>query len=755
MAIKIKKEKSGIKKDTVVGEKLKLEKGTHKAVAAKPRARKKADIISSQSDIRGGESNSVGLARNEGGIVEKKVIVRKRAVPVTGGEGTTALPASGLGADSKLKRKVRIKKVKDIPETAAVSPESSVVMVEPEIKPIPDAVAPKLVIQEVREIKIEEETPEVKVSEPVILPELKELELNFPVIVKDLAIKLQEKPSVLIKKLMGMGVMAGINQTLEESTVRTFCEKSGFKIKQALSNEELALRVHQEIDDPAVLAPRSPIVTLMGHVDHGKTSLLDAIRKTKVAESEHGGITQHIGAYKVHLPTGDITFLDTPGHEAFTAMRARGASVTDIVVLVVAADDGVMPQTKEAVDHARAAGVSIIVAINKVDKPQADINRIKKQLGELDLTSEDWGGKTIVVPVSAKTGQGIDNLLEMILLESQMLELKANSDRLARGVVIEAKMAKGKGPVATLLVRNGTLRLNDNIITGNFYGKIRAMFNHVGQAVTQAPPSSPVEILGLSGIPQAGEQFFAIKDEKQAKELVERRREQEKFSQIKIVKRISLEDLHISIKEGKLKELKLIIKADVQGSLEAIKDTIGKINSAEIKLFIIHEGVGNINTSDIILAVASNALVLGFNVVQDDRAKELSVHEGVDVKIYNIIYELANDIKLALEGMLEPKLKKTFLGKVEVRKVFKLSRSGIVAGCFVLKGKVLRSSPVNLARNGQVVFEGNISALKRFKDDVREVLEGFECGITLTGFTDFQEGDIIEAYEIEKIARKL
>jgi len=493
----------------------------------------------------------------------------------------------------------------------------------------------------------------------------------------------------------------------------------------------------------------------MGHVDHGKTSLLDAIRKTKVAESEHGGITQHIGAYRVVLPEGLITFLDTPGHEAFTAMRARGASITDIVVLVVAADDGIMPQTIEAIDHARAAGVPIIVAMNKIDKPQADLEKVKKQLGEHNLLAEDWGGKTITAPVSAKTGEGIDNLLEMILLEAQMLELKANPVRLAKGIVIEAKMSKGRGPVSTLLVKTGTLHLNQNIIVGKFYGKIRAMFNDHGQSVTAAGPSYPVEVLGISGIPEAGEEFFAIEDEKVAKELALKRKEQDRESQIKTVKRISLEDLHVQIQEGKIKELKMILKADVQGSLEAIKDTLAKLNVSEIKLDIIHEGVGQINSSDAVLAMASNALVLGFNVDADERSKEIAAKEGIDIRIYNIIYELANDIKAAVEGMLEPKLKKVFLGRVEVRKVLRLSRSGIVAGCFVNKGKINRASNVSLLRNGEVIFEGKISSLKRFKDDVRDVAEGFECGLTIGGFDAIQEGDIIEAYEIEKIARKL
>lgn len=672
----------------------------------------------------------------------------------------------------KPRRKITVIKRRQRPPISkpAIAP-PPVEVTRPVREPTKEVLPPKPILEKVKEREIKKETqdtsviqieeevkkeiPPVQVSTPVYVQELKELELKFPITVKDLSVKLQEKPSLLIKMLMEMGVLASINQVLVEPQVKNICEKFGFKIKPAPSEEELALRIHKEPDSPELLQPRPPIVTLMGHVDHGKTSLLDAIRKTKVAESEHGGITQHIGAYRVHLSHGDITFLDTPGHEAFTAMRARGASITDIVVLVVAADDGVMPQTKEAIDHSRVAGVSIIVAVNKIDKPQADIERVKKQLAELNLLAEDWGGKTITVPVSAKTGQGIDDLLEMILLESQMLELKANPNRLAKGVVIEAKMSKGKGPVVTLLVQNGTLHLNENIIVGSCFGKVRAMFNHLGNAVTEAGPSYPVEVLGLSGIPLAGEQFFVIEDEKQAREIVQLRREKERQLQIKTVKRISLEDLHAQIKEGKLKELKLIIKADVQGSLQALKDTINKINITEIKLDIIHEAVGSINASDIILAVASNALVLGFNVTQDERAKELSSKEGVDVRIYNIIYELANDIKAALEGMLEPKLKKVFLGRAEVRKVFKLSKAGTVAGCFVSKGKIVRNSLVNLVRNGEMIFEGNISSLRRFKDDVREVTEGFECGIGLGVFDNLQEGDIIEAYEIEKIARKL
>jgi len=653
-------------------------------------------------------------------------------------------------------KKAKPKPVKKAKAVARPKPKIKVTVKKSEVTALPKVPVPEAPPAKKEIPPLPPQPPQPPPPPPVPpAPTLKELELILPITLKDLSIRLQEKPSFLIKILMDKKMMVGINQALDEKTVSLLCEKFGFRIKRAPTAEESALGIHEEPDNLKDLKPRPPIVTFMGHVDHGKTSLLDAIRKTKVAESEHGGITQHIGAYRVVLPGGEIAFLDTPGHEAFTAMRARGASTTDIVVLVVAADDGIMPQTREAIDHARAAGVSIIVAINKIDKPQADVDRVKKQLAELNLMSEDWGGKTITVCVSAKTGQGIDNLLEMILLEAQMLELKANPNRLAKGVVIEAKMSPGRGPVSTLLVRNGTLRLNQNIIVGKYYGKVRAMFNDHGQSVTLAGPSFPVEVLGISGVPQAGEEFFVIEDEKLAKDLASKRQEAERETQIKAVKRVSLEDLHAQIQEGKIKELKMILKADVQGSLQAIKDTLSKVNVSEIKLEIIHEGVGQINASDAILAVASNALILGFNVAADERAKEIAAKEGIDIRTYNTIYELANDIKAAVEGMLEPKLKKVFLGRAEIRKVFELSRSGTVAGCFVSKGKIMRTSNVTLLRNGEAIFEGKLSSLKRFKDDVREVAEGFECGITISGFEAVQEGDIIEAYEIEKIARKL
>ena len=712
---KTKKEKIAVKK--VVKSKTKVKKASVKAHVLKPKAVVK--------------------------LVKPKFLVKKARTEIKPG-----LEVVKHGVKHEVKHvahpavvhKTEIKSAAHLhhPPKVEVKPES-----KPEIKPVIKA---KLMVhiqpEPIAEVKVEVDNS-------------KEIELQLPITVKDLAIKLQEKSSVIIKQLMDMRVMTGINQTLSEDVLNKLCLKYNFKIKKAPDAEELALQEHKIIDAPSELKNRSPIVTFMGHVDHGKTSLLDAIRKTNVTKAEHGGITQHIGAYRVSLPQGEITFLDTPGHEAFTAMRARGAKITDIVVLVVAADDGIMPQTQEAIDHAKAAQVAIIVAINKIDKVGVKIDAVKKQLSEAGLAAEDWGGTTITVPVSAKTGEGIENLLEMILLQAEVMELKANPNRLAYGIVVEARMAKGRGPVATLLVQNGTLSLNQNIIVGNLYGKIRAMLDDCGHGVTSVGPASPVEVLGITGIPQVGEHFFVIEDEKQAKSLIQARAEKDKLQQVKEVKRVSLEDLHAQIAEGKIKDLKVIIKADVQGSLEAIKDTLEKLNVSEIKVNIIHMGPGNINSSDVVLAMASDALVLGFNVVTDEPAKELIAKEGVDVKIYNIIYELANDIKAAVEGMLSPRLKKVFLGKVEVRKMFKLSRSGTIAGCYVTKGKVNRNCMVTVMRNGDVAFEGKLASLKRFKDDVREVGEGFECGIAIGGFDQLMEGDTIEAYDIEKIARTL
>lgn len=749
---KVKKEKTIVKKTVKAKEPAQKHASIHQAEA---KAKKAAAVKSHTAKPKAASSAAikprVGVKKKEEAAHQAKPVLKHEAKP----EVKAALkPAEAQkpGIKHEIKHEVKHETRHEVKHETkheikheAVHEIKPAVKLEPE-KPVHQAQAKPKPVQEVK--------PEPVAVNPVIEPG-KIIEIELPITLKDLAVKLQEKSSVLIKHFMSMGIMVGINQALDEATVNKICPKYNCQIKKALGAEDAALQEHREQDRPADLKKRSPIVTFMGHVDHGKTSLLDAIRKTKVAEGEHGGITQHIGAYRVNLPGGEITFLDTPGHEAFTAMRARGAQLTDIVVLVVAADDGIMPQTQEAIDHALQAKVSIIVAINKIDKPQANIDMVKKQLSQVGLTAEDWGGKTITVPVSAKTGEGIDNLLEMILLQAEIMELKSNPSRLANGVVVEARMAKGRGPVATLLVQNGTLHLNQNIIVGNLYGKVRAMLNDRGQSVTTVGPASPVEVLGISGVPQAGEQFFVIEEEKQAKELVEARLEKERQQQVKVVKRVSLEDLHSQIVEGKIRELKLIIKSDVQGSLEAIKDTLDKLNVSEIKIEAIHAGVGNINSSDVILAVASDALIVGFNVTTDELAKELIAKEGVEVKIYNIIYELANDIKAAVEGMLDPKLKKVFLGRAEVKKMFRLSKSGLIAGCMVTKGKINRSCTVTLVRNGQPVFEGKLSSLKRFKDDVRDVAEGFECGMSIAGFDQLMEGDVIEAYDVQKIARRL
>ena len=585
--------------------------------------------------------------------------------------------------------------------------------------------------------------------------QVKIIEINIPIVLKDLALRLEEKPAVLIKKLLlGHKIIANLNLPLGEELAGRIASEYGYQIKRKPTEEELLFKPHEALD-PAKLKPRPPIVTFMGHVDHGKTSLLDAIRKSKVADSEYGGITQHIGAYSVTLSHGKITFLDTPGHEAFTAMRARGAKATDIVVLVVAADDGVMPQTVEAVDHAKEARAAIMVAMNKIDKPQVDINRLKKQLSELGLAAEDWGGKTITVGVSAKTGQGIDELLEMIILEAQMLELKADPSAPASGVVLESKISEGKGPVATLLVENGTLRHQDTIIVGSHFARIRAMFNEYGKPIQEAPPATPVEILGLSGLPDSGEQFFVLSDEKKARELAAKRKAELRERQLKPIKMKSLEELSGEIKEGKVKELKLILKSDVGGSLEAINESLKKLSNAEVKLNIIHQGIGGINVSDVILAEASGAIILGFHVATDERSKAEADQTGVDIRTYTVIYELVSDIKTALEGLLEPKLKKIFMGRVIIRQVLKLSKAGTVAGCYVEKGKVNRSAKLSLLRNGELVYEGTVKSLKRFKDDVREVTEGMECGLALAGFSEIMAGDVLEAYDVEKIARKL
>ena len=585
---------------------------------------------------------------------------------------------------------------------------------------------------------------------------LPDIEIQVPITVKDLSVKLQKKPSVLLKHLMKMGAFCHINQALDADIVSRIVQDFGFNLAKIRTQEQQLIETHKkEEKDESLLKARAPVVTFMGHVDHGKTTLLDQIRKSKVADGEHGGITQHMGAYSVSVPKGRITFLDTPGHEAFTAMRARGAHITDIVVLVVAADEGLMPQTMEAIDHARAAEVPIVVALTKMDKKNADSDRVKKQLSEHDLMSEDWGGKTVVAGVSGVTGEGVDELLELILLEAEMLELKANDQKKASGIVVEAHLSHGKGAVTTLIIQSGTLNEGDIVVLGPFYGKIRAMFDDHGCLIKGAGPSMPVEMLGLSNVPEAGELFYAVEDEKQAREITQRRQDQIKNKKLRATPRITLEDLHSQLQEGAIKELNVILKTDVQGSLEALKDSLEKIPSDKVKVKFIHSAVGDVNASDVLLAVASNAIVIAFHVGVDLRAKEEIEKELVDVREYRIIYDAVNDMKKALEGLLEAKIKKNFLSRIEIREVFKLSKQGIVAGCYVQKGKVHRKAKADIIRDGEIIFSGAIGSLKRFKDDVKDVSEGMECGVTINGFDKYKQGDIIEAYEVESIVQTL
>lgn len=570
--------------------------------------------------------------------------------------------------------------------------------------------------------------------------------------VKNLAEALKKTSSEIIKKLMNYGLMATLNEEIDFDTASIIADEYGVKTEKAvIISEEDILFDDSEETDPDKLVPRPPVVVVMGHVDHGKTSLLDAIRSTHVIESEAGGITQHIGAYMVKINDRNITFLDTPGHEAFTAMRARGAQVTDIAILVVAADDGVMPQTVEAINHAKAADVSIIVAINKIDKPGANPDRVKQELTQHGLVPEEWGGDVICVNVSAKKRENIDQLLEMVLLTADMLELKADPNRQAKGTVIEAKLDKNRGPLATLLVQRGTLKVGDSLVTGATVGRIRAMIDDKGNMVKSAGPSTPVEILGLSEVPEAGELFYAIEDEKVARHLAEKRKMQQKEKQLNATSKVSLDDLFKQIQEGNVKELNLIIKADVQGSVEAVKQSLEKLSNDEVRIKVIHDGVGAITESDVTLADVSNAIIIGFNVRPGANAAAAAENAGVDMRMYRVIYDAIEDIEAAMKGLLEPTFKEVVLGHTEVRQIFKVSGVGTIAGCYVLDGKITRNSDVRVIRDGVVIHEGKLASLKRFKDDVKEVLQGFECGIALEKFNDIKEKDIIESYTMEEV----
>lgn len=568
--------------------------------------------------------------------------------------------------------------------------------------------------------------------------------------VGDLAAQLKMKPAEVIKKLLAYGVMAGINEAIDFDTAEIVATELGAKVEK-----EVVVTIEDRIidateDNEEDLVSRSPVVCVMGHVDHGKTSLLDAIRHTSVTSTESGGITQHIGAYRVNLDGQEITFLDTPGHAAFTEMRARGAKATDIAVLVVAADDGIMPQTIEAINHAKAAEISIIVAINKMDKPGAQPDRVMQQLTEYGLVPEEWGGDTICVPVSAKTHEGLDKLLESILLVAEMKELKANPNRAAKGVVIEARLDKGKGPIATLLVQNGTLKNGDIVVAGTAVGRIRVMTDYKGRRVKEAGPSVPVEVMGLGEVPGAGDMFDAVSDEKLARELVEQRKEKLKEEQFNKYHRVTLDTLFSTLEEGELKELDIVVKADVQGSVEALTQNLEKLTNDEVRVRVIHGGVGAITDSDVMLAAASNAIIVGFHVRPDATAQAHAERDKIEMRMYSVIYDCIEDVEAAIKGMLAPKFRDVDIGKAEVRRVFKLSSAGTIAGSYVLSGKVARNCKIRVVRDGIVIAEDAIASLKREKDDAREVMSGYECGIGLEKYNDIKEGDILEAYLVEE-----
>ena len=569
--------------------------------------------------------------------------------------------------------------------------------------------------------------------------------------VGELASRMKRTAADVVKGLIKLGVMASVSEIIDFDTAAIVAEEMGCKVEK-----EVHVTIEEQLfdereDREEELEPRDPVVVVMGHVDHGKTSLLDAIRKTKVTEGEAGGITQHIGAYQVEVQGKTITFLDTPGHEAFTAMRARGAMITDIAILVVAADDGIMPQTVESINHAKAANIPIIVAINKMDKPEANPERIKEQLTKYELVPEEWGGETLICPISAKTGEGIDNLLEMVNLTAEMQELKANPNRSAHGAVIEARLDKGRGPVATLLVQNGTLKQGDVIIAGTAVGRVRAMTDAKGEKLTEAGPSVPVEIIGMGEVPDAGDDFHAVADERMARELAEQRKHEQKMASSAPVGKVSLEDLFSQIQAGEMKNLNVIVKADVQGSAEAVKASLEKLSNEEVRVRVIHCAVGAINESDVMLATTSNAIIVGFNVRPDHNAKESAGRNKVDMRMYRVIYDCINEIETAMKGMLSPKFKEVELGTAEVRNVFRITGVGMVAGCYVTEGKMQRGAQMRLLRDNIVIYDGAIASLQRFKDSVKEVAQGYECGITFEKFQDIKEGDIVEAYLMEQI----
>jgi translation initiation factor IF-2 len=626
---------------------------------------------------------------------------------------------------------------------------------QPAVAPSPAPPAPVVTQEPTPSVVVEPPKAAAPLEAPPGLkaPSEKRLRLGEAITVKELAERLEARPAEVIKVLIRMGVMATINAVIDLDKATALAQHFGYSVEAAAGDSGEAPA--DDEDSEAQLVRRAPVVTVMGHVDHGKTSLLDAIRATNVTQSEAGGITQHIGAYEVNTTRGKVVFLDTPCHEAFTAMRARGAQATDIVVLVVAADDGVMPQTVEAITHARAANVPIVVAINKIDLPNANPDRIRQQLTEHGLVPEQWGGETIYVEVSAKRKQNIDELLEMLLLQAEILELRANPSRRGQGVVIEAELDKTRGPVATVLVQKGTVRIGDAFVVGMHYGRIRALLNDHGEKIQEAGPATPVEVIGLSGVPLAGDAFQVVVDEKKARQIATLRQQRQREVHMQRTSRVTLEDLYRQIKEGEVKELNVLIKADVQGSAQAVRDTLEKLSTTEVRLRVIQGAVGGITESDVMLASTSNAIIIGFNVRPAPKARELAEREGVDVRLYTIIYDLIADVKAALEGLLEPEVAEHIMGRAEVRETFNIPRVGVIAGCYVTEGTVTRNAECRLLRDNVVVYQGRVASLRRFKEDVHEVNSGYECGIGLERFSDLKRGDVIEPFVREQIAKKL
>ena len=645
------------------------------------------------------------------------------------------------------------------PDLAALEAPTAPVILPPLEPLVPFPPETRIPVRErEREIPLVRPKPE-PVAPPAPPPAVpKVLKIGGGMSPKELAEKMSATASDVIKRLIKLGVLATINTSVDFETIGKVAPQFGYSVERASAEELIEIEEAAEVEDPKLLRPRAPVVTVMGHVDHGKTSLLDAIRHTNVIATEAGGITQHIGAYDVEVPghaVNRVVFLDTPGHEAFTAMRARGAQATDIVVLVVAADDGVMPQTVEAVNHAKDAKVPILVAINKIDKPNVDPNRIKQQLAEYGLVPEEWGGETIFISVSAKRREGIENLLDNLLVLAEVQELKANPDKPGRGVVIEAQLDKGRGPVATVLVQSGSLRVGDAVVAGLHHGRVRAMINDKGKKLPEAGPVTAVEILGLSGVPLAGDNFAVVGGERKARQIAMARQEMHRQETMVAQPRVTLDDLHQRIQQGEVKELRLIIKGDVQGSVEPLQDSLQRVGTGQVVVKTIHSSVGAITESDVMLAAASNAIIIGFNVRPEPKAQKLAGREKVDIRLYTVIYDAINQVKAALEGLLEPQYVERALGRVEVRQVFTVSKVGTIAGSYVVDGKVVGNASVRVVRDGRVAHEGKIASLRRFKDDVREVLSGMECGIGLANFNDIHQGDVLEVFEVEEIAPKL